>query len=308
MNSSEVRETVRLLPRDAPVYRPDPNRTRRRNAKEDGMRTAERWAEGMTSPNWGWKVALRHFQERKPLPANVQNIPIRRAYYFLRGQEDENMAVAVSLYLPHSADRRIVLEGFICARDITLTGIAHVLGLEPDVVELYEALFLNVRGRERLHLAAAVFPSTRLLAIRDAERGPRLIGPLMRQTGRDFGWKAVARMAGIIPVADDRPAEQQIEELERHIAGNALMLAQAGYLNRPSTGLQHARSLIARRQEREVDMDDDARRGLAGMSLAVSVNESFNRMMQPEIERRLAAQRGIESDWQSKAAANESAA
>jgi hypothetical protein len=113
----EVRETIRQLSPDAPVYRPDPNRRRRRNGMENAMRTAERWADGMNSPHWGWKIAWTHHRDRQPLPPGIRNPAIRRAYYFLHGQEDENMAVAVSLHLPGSSDQRIVLASVVQEAD-----------------------------------------------------------------------------------------------------------------------------------------------------------------------------------------------
>jgi hypothetical protein len=298
MNSRQVRETIRLLSPDSPVYRPDPNRSRRRNGKEDPMRTAGRWSEGMTAPNWGWRVAYSYFIERKPLPPTIQNPAIRRAYYFLHGQDDENLAIVVSLFLPGNSDRRIVLQGLLCAKDITLSGIAHLLGLHPDVIELYESLFFNVRGRDSLYLATAIFPSTRLLAIKDAETGPTLTASMMMQMGRDFGWKAVARMAGIIPVVDsDNSTDRQVEELERHIAGNAMMLAQAGYLNRPnSAGLQHVKSLMRVRKEQEPEKPWNERDHLSDMSMSMSVNDSFKRLVMPDLARRLAFQRGIATE------------
>jgi hypothetical protein len=46
----------------------------------------------------------------------------------------------------------------LSARDITLGGIASVLGLPVEVVELYEALFFSVRSRDPLYLSGLMFP------------------------------------------------------------------------------------------------------------------------------------------------------
>jgi len=58
------------------------------------------------------------------------------------------------------------------------------------------------------------------------------------------------------------------------------------FRNRRSEGLQHAKPLIAARRSKAQQKDDDSRRGLAGMSLGMSVNESFMRIMTPDLERR----------------------
>ena len=43
---------------------------------------------------------------------------------------------------------REVLQGLLCARDISLEGIASLLELDLSVVKLYEGLFFDVRNRE----------------------------------------------------------------------------------------------------------------------------------------------------------------
>jgi hypothetical protein len=54
--------------------------------------------------------------------------------------------------------------------------------------------------------------------------------------------------------------------------------------------------LATKKQAPERQKDDDSRRALAGMSLSMAMNESFMRITRPDLERRLAFQRGIELD------------
>ena len=108
-------------------------------------------------------------------------------------------------------------------------------------------------------------------------------------------------MSGLTPIENDKPIDDQVDDLERLTFGNALMVGRTGGLNRRSEGLQYAKSFIAARRSRAKQKDDDSRRGLAGMSLGMSINESFMRIMTPDLVRQLAVQSGIETEEISKA-------
>ena len=66
---------------------------------------------------------------------------------------------------PDCKNLRQVLQGLLCARDISLEGIASQLELDAEVVKLFSALFFNVRDRGDGFLASVLFPETRLGAV-----------------------------------------------------------------------------------------------------------------------------------------------
>ncbi|MHC1763656.1 MAG: hypothetical protein AB9869_05020 [Verrucomicrobiia bacterium] len=50
-------------------------------------------------------------------PSTIQDRAVRRACVFLRGADDEMMAVTLSLWQPEMRWTRITLQGFLAARD-----------------------------------------------------------------------------------------------------------------------------------------------------------------------------------------------
>jgi len=97
--------------------------------------------------------------------AEIRDLNIRRAYRYLHGNRDDQMAMTLAIRTSvESGMTRSVLQGFLCARDISLEGIASLLGLEADVVRLYAGLFFNVRNREGSYALNTIFPQTRLAA------------------------------------------------------------------------------------------------------------------------------------------------
>src|SRR5258708_5306598 len=107
MNSNQVRESIRLLPEDSAVYNPDPD-AGKRGSRRRRTPAERRWATGTTAPNWGWRIAQSYFVAKRPLPPTIQDRAIRRAYYYLRGGQDEMMAMTLSLVEPENGTRRFV--------------------------------------------------------------------------------------------------------------------------------------------------------------------------------------------------------
>ena len=198
--------------------------------------------------------------------------------------------------LPEYGTIRIVLQGFLCARDISLEGVASLLNLELDVVKLYEGLFFNVRGRDGAFAVNTIFPQTRLGAAIKTEKGYDEVDLTLMRVGRDYGWKEVARLAGLLTMEDaEESSETMLADMERTMAANARMLARAGHLNRKdSAGIRHGRALMLRaKKEAEINQgnDEDSRLGLGSFGMATAVMEHFRRVTDTETDYRLARER-----------------
>ncbi len=230
-----------------------------------------------------------------------ERLAVRRAYFYLRGADDEMMAVTLSLWQPELQWTRMTLQGLLCARDVSLDGIAHLLEFPRQVVELFATLFFPVRSRGISFLASLAFPQTRLGAIKEAEAEVDNLELTLMRLGRDYGWQEVARAVGLKGIEHDNSIDNQVEELERLTFGNALMIGRAGGLNRRSQGLQYARTLIATRRNMQTQRDDDSRRGLGGMSMSMAINESFMAIVKPDLDRRMALLQGMEVEQVNKA-------
>ena len=269
MNTQATYESIQSLPADSPAY----------GLKTRPLEAHQRCAVGLNDPAWGWRIALGYHRAQEPLPASIRDPHTRRAYHYLQGNRDYQMALARGIReLPDYATLRNALQGFLCARDISLEDIALQLGLELAVVKLYEGLFFNVRNREHSYGLNAIFPQTRLGAVGEAEMGYSEPDLTLMRVGRDYGWKEVARLAGLRPVEDaDESPEKMLADFEKTTAANARMLARAGHLNRKdSSGIRHGKSLMLRAKkaaEIKEASDPDLRLGLGSFGMRASLTE-----------------------------------
>ena len=254
-----------------------------------------RWGEAMNNHAWGWRVAMTHHASGEPLPPSLRDSHIRRAYRYLQGNRDDQMAQAHALRTsPNCMAIRRVLQGLLCARDISLEGIASLLELDADVVKLFEALFFNVRERSDSFCAGVMFPETRIGAVVEAEMDYHETDLMLMRVGRERGWKDVARLAGLRPMQDEgESSEMMLADMERTIAANARMLALAGHLNRKdSPGIRHGKTLTMRPKPEAVrQQTDDDKVGLGSYGMRAPVLEHFRRITDTDTQYRLALQR-----------------
>jgi hypothetical protein len=283
-----------MLPADSVAYHCNPP-FHGRKTRNPPMAAHLRWADAMNDPQWSWRVAMTHHASREPLPASLRDPHIRRAYRYLQGARDEQMAMAHALKVSAECkNMRQVLQGFLCARDISLEGIALQLELDAEVVRLFAALFFNVRGRGEGFRASVMFPETRIGAVVEAEKDFHEIDLMLMRTGRDYGWKEVARLAGLRTMEDEgESTEDTLADMERTIAANARMLARAGHLNRKdSPGIRHGKTLMMRPKPEAVrQQTDDDKVGLGSFGMRAPVLEHFRRITDVDTQYRLALQR-----------------
>ena len=149
MNTNAVHESIRLLPPDSAAFGP----------KTRPQAPHMHWAEATNDPHWAWRIAVHHHQSLEPLPASLSDPNVRRAYRYLEGARDDQVGMAHSIRTSLDAGMmREVLQGLLCARDISLEGIASLLELDLGVVKLYEDLFFNVRNRGVVFAVNRIFP------------------------------------------------------------------------------------------------------------------------------------------------------
>ncbi len=209
---------------------------------------------------------------------------------------------------PNCMATRRVLQGFLCAPDISIEGIASLLQLDADVVKLFEALFFNVRERSDGFNASVVFPETRVGAVVEAEMDYHENDLMLMRVGRDYGWKEVARLAGLHTLEEEESTDNALADMERTIAANARMLARAGHLNRKdSPGIRHGKTLMMRPKPEAVrQQTDDDKVGLGSFGMKAPVLEHFRRIMDTDTQYRLQLRRQErmrEEEGESRAAA-----
>lgn len=293
MNTSAVYESVRLLPSNSVAYRANPPSFGRKTTNPP-LAAHTRWAEATNDPQWAWRIAHGYYLSKEPLPPWISDPNIRRAYHYLRGARDEQMAIVHGIRT--SAEygmARPILQGLLCAKDITLEDIAALLGLETEVVMMFERLFFNVRNRENLYDVNLAFPLTRLGAVVEAEKGYDDPERTLMRVGRDYGWRAVADCAGLILPGDPKEsAEAMLADTERAIVANGRLLARVGRLNHPdSPGMRHSKSLMMRaKKEAAIPQTSDDKLGLGSFGMKFQVLEHFRRMSEEDVRYRIALQ------------------
>jgi hypothetical protein len=79
-------------------------------------------------------------------------------------------------------------------------------------VELFSALFFPVRARGVSFMASLAFPQTRLGKVTESETDFARLELMLMQTGRDYGWMAIAQMAGLTPIENDKPLDDEVDD------------------------------------------------------------------------------------------------
>ena len=139
MNTNAVQETYNLLPADSVAYRCNPDSHGGRS-KNPPLPAHLRWGEAINNREWGWRVVVTHHASGEPRPPTPSDPHIGRAYRYLQGARDDQMAMVHALKMsPNCLATRRVLQGLLCAQDISLEGIASLLELDADVVKLFAA-------------------------------------------------------------------------------------------------------------------------------------------------------------------------
>src|SRR5262245_8989999 len=111
MKIINIKETFTQLPEDSVAYccNTPVNGGKQKNPP---MAPHLRWASAMNDRQWGWRVAMTHHASGEPLPPSLRDPSIRRAYRYLQGARDDQMAMAHALKeSPEWNNTRQVLQG-----------------------------------------------------------------------------------------------------------------------------------------------------------------------------------------------------
>src|SRR5690242_8275309 len=164
MTSQQIRELVRFcLAADSPYYQS----AHKRNLFQQGLLPLDfRLALALNDRKLRWNVAVAYAQAGQFLPSNIVDLHIFNAYYFNLGHEfsnSERIAEAAAMLHPEFQSQRVVLEGLLVCRDIDVDGIAGLMALPSETVQIFEKLFFNLRDRldDSAYIASIVYPQTR---------------------------------------------------------------------------------------------------------------------------------------------------
>lgn len=303
MSPARIEELVEMIPRRAPYL----NRVSLHTHRLYGISAvADIRAASKNEPRFGWLFVKSFLDTGQRMPPEVHESDLVRAYGFGR-YDFMDQAVVGALELEHGSNwqRRVILKCLLLMEDCRFEKISQLMLLPEEVVAMYESLFWNVRDqvKDRIYVNMLVYPNSRQveLAPRYAlEEDPASIA---LRASRNNDIKTTLAWLGIDEFASEFGSESHAKAFEARILSTGNFLAKLGFLHQADViAIQSARSVLnSIKLGGGEQKDDDSRRGLSGMSLALSMNESFMRIMKPELERRLAVQRGLETDNSSEA-------
>lgn len=173
------------------------------------------------NPDWRWQVVCRSLKVRALEPLWDLDAPARLALEILLDESSQpgavaggdprsDMAVAIRLWRAGSDGPGPMVEALVCA-GLSTEGIAHLVSLPPLVVECYEQVFFDLRGRLDRRAFMIDVLSGRLewsIATGCRERWHLV----WRWIGFEFGADALLAYVGMKPMP--QVVRERIEELE----------------------------------------------------------------------------------------------
>jgi hypothetical protein len=197
---------------------------------------------------------------------------------------DMNLSMALFIHTGGMGRTHHILEACYVAEDYDCEKVAYVLGLDPEVVALYESLFFNIRDRieEHMLLASLVYPETRVKDMGESNSpGVDVKGTLLK-IGYDHGLDEVLGMAGVRGVTAMGSTTTLIKDFEQVLMANALTMAKLGYTNSPNIAINHAKQLLAAaKQGGDSDVQDSD--ALGAQSIGESVVAEVMKVSREEL-------------------------
>lgn len=172
---------------------------------------------------------------------------INRVSSFIRGGQEPEVAQAVAIDRSLPPLFKNTIQGCLLADDFELASVAQQLGMPPNVINLYEKIFFNVRERqeENLFIASIVHPDGRVAEFDTSQQYRASENAKLRQAGYHNGVEDVLMLAGLRGYGTGDDTRSAVREFERKMMVNALWLARNGFLNTHHVGISNAKNLIA---------------------------------------------------------------
>ena len=183
-------------------------------------------------PQFGWHYVKSFLACNQPLPHQTHETPLLRTYSHLRYKlPDPDVTAALSL--EHSLNtKRCILVRCLLLKGYDDAAIARLSGASPDSVRIYESLFWNTRGLDRIDLASRVFPESRLVELRPGYHQTESVMNLALRAVWDWGLPAVEQFLGLSnPGANSASIGQQVSALVPKILSTANFLLKMGFVH-----------------------------------------------------------------------------
>jgi hypothetical protein len=255
------------------------------NAKRPYL-VGDKFAVITDDPAFNWNMACSYFEARRPLPVCLLHPVAYRAYRYLANRLISDRDLATAYAIQQSPAKRDVWRAFLVS-GVSFNQIAQWLQVRVEVVHLFSFLFWNVGPwlNDGAHMAE-------LLNLNELEPGDP--GTALAQLAYLEGPFRLARAVGLPRIAS---APESVSELHDRLERGILVRANA-VVDRKSFSpklrpiIRDGETLVLARKKPTNKEDDDMRRGLGGMSLAMAVNDDVQKIFEGDVNRRVALQLG----------------
>ena len=266
------------------------------------------YASAKNDPTFGWMFVKSFLDTGEVIPPAVSESYLVRAFCYSRYQlTDHHVRRAIELEHGSNWQRRVLLKCMLLMEDQSYLQISEFLRLTEESVGIYETLFWNVRDmlKDKVYINSLIYPNSRQVELANRYALEEAPANLTMRVAHQHGLGAALEWLGMDSPTQEFGGEVHAKSFEARILSTGNFLAKMGFLHQHElAAVSSARSVLnSIKMGGEQQKDDDSRRGLAGMSLGMSVNASFMRIMQPDLEQRLAIQRGIEVETAAAASA-----
>jgi hypothetical protein len=297
-----VEKIAQCLPLDSAYYRQDP---RCRLWMSDSHKLlGARYRLVLNDLSLGWNLAIRYAESGNNLPLAVQRLLPFRAFKYFTSYSSRDQAMARVHALWSSPDQRLFLKSALCARDARLSQIAEWCNTSPEVILLLTRLCFNIRARwdDRAFMTELL----RLGGCAAAKSG-ELESAWEQLTRQELRWARSAARKGIAGLwrISDYPtenasveAQENLAELWQETSRETLTGVLQGHFsveNNPALELLQTLASMEGKAAVQQAADEDSRRGLGGMSLAMAVGEAAKRISEGDAQSRLTLQTGLQA-------------
>ncbi len=276
MTAEYIRQIVEILPSDSPYFQ---SGVSGQLHPFDISSPVDRLDLALSDPQFGGNLVKAYAASGLPLPTDIEESVLLRAYNFLLNPNarDLNMALAFQIVLPESMAQRDLLRPLLICRDISLRRVAELCSLNPEVVSIFETLFWNCldRKQERPYIAR-ICQRSGLAGATGAERDRDDLGSqLLRIAFHDGRANFVLVAAGVVTAPQEKlPTNKLYDQIIRGTFASAAVGLAAGSVSKSSNpALELALRIIAARKKQKMTDQKVSKLPGLGESLISSFNE-----------------------------------
>lgn len=260
------------------------------------------YAQATNDPMFGWTFVKSFLDARRPLPAFVTDSALLRTYCFHRySNRDPDVRRAFQLRTTAEKQKRTMLQCMLLVGKLDTEHIAGELHLDPDVVDIFETLFWNVRDRKQdtLYINSLIYPeTTQVLWVDKYHLNEDYLNMALRAAVTN-GLDTVKVFLGMQTQTDEFNADGHAKAFEAQVVSTAKHSARMGLLHQQNVpSISSGRSMVqSSKLGGDVAKDDDSRAGLGSFGMQAAVLEHYRRISEHDVQFRLRLQQiGIQRD------------